>query len=65
MFNGEQAFSSQARYSKDRSILYDTSRLKNWFCVNKRYTLLKTLALKSNKRGTAINNPSPPLIAKP
>ena len=28
------------------------------FCVNTQYPLLKKLTFKSNKRGTAINNPS-------
>ena len=49
---------AQACYSKDQPVCYDTSHLKNGFYVNTRYALLKTLAFKSNMRGTVINNSS-------
>ena len=35
-----------------------SSLTKNGDCVNTRYTLLKTLLLKSGKRKRAIDNPS-------
>ena len=61
-----------AQSSKDQPVCYGTSQLKNGFCVNSWYALLKTLVLKRNKQGSAINNLSvlcgdtePPLIAKP
>ena len=41
-----QSIAAQMRYSKDRPICYGTSPLKNGFCVNVQYALLKTLCKK-------------------
>ena len=52
------SLSVHAQYILDWPVGYGTSEMKNGYCVNTLYTLLKTLQLKSSEWQTSIYNPS-------